>query len=142
MERDIDQDFVDFMGAYFGYGYGSGEEYWFPAIKKFFELLEEERNYDHEKLTKELGGLGAWSLINTFCEADILDYGTSPRHGWLSEKGERLRDYLADKSVDDLIGIYNNGEVRCGKDYCNCDEGGHHSENKRCGYNKFFNSIL
>lgn len=138
MTRNIHQDFVDFMGAYFGYGYGSEAEYFIPALKMFFELLKDGNNYDHKSIINEFGGLAAWLLINILCGADILEYGISPKYGWLSEKGEMLRDYLANKTVDDLIVICNSIDVDCGLDYCNCDNGKYHDKTEPCQYNKFF----
>lgn len=108
-------------------------------MKWFFDNLEDNRSYNHETLVEHFGGLAAWLWINTLCEADILEYGRSPMYGWLTEKGERLRDYLKDKSVDEIIEIYNTVEVKCGLDYCNCDEGKYIGNSEPCRYNKLFN---
>uniref|UniRef100_A0A6M3XT75 Uncharacterized protein n=1 Tax=viral metagenome TaxID=1070528 RepID=A0A6M3XT75_9ZZZZ len=127
-----DEQFIDWECSVFGYGYGSGEMYTLQTLKDFFSLLQEERNYDFEILEKELGGAICWLMINILCSADILEYGTSSRYGWLSEKGEKLRDYLKTKTVDDLYNLvmYVDEEkhIRCGIGYCNCDSPKNHRQ--------------
>jgi hypothetical protein len=64
-------------------------------------------------------------MINILCKADILDYGTSPRYGWLTyEKGKLLGDYLENKTADelyDLVMSTTEDTPMCGSNYCNCD---------------------
>src|ERR1051325_25697 len=104
----IDKHFKDWESATFGFGYGTGEEYTIPALKNFFNLLKEERSYSYEDVEKKFGKLGGWLMINILCHADILEYGTSPRFGWITEKGELLRDYLKTKTPDELYEMTTN----------------------------------
>jgi hypothetical protein len=118
-----DKNFIDWENQIFGYGYGTGEEYTIPALKQFFRLLKDNRQYDYEILEKHYGELAAWLLINILCHADILDYGTSARFGWLSEKGEMLRDYIAmktEKELYDLTSVKGGEYVGCYPMCCNC----------------------
>ena len=56
-------------------------------------------------------------------QRDILEYGTSPRFGWLTPQGESLKAFMASKSVDDLVQICDAPPeyAHCTPDYCNCD---------------------
>lgn len=119
-----DQQFIDWESDTFGFGYGTGEQYTLKALKQFMDSLEDNRSYNYEMLEKIFTPLSAWLLINIFGHADIIEYGTSPRFGWLTEKGELLRNYLADKSVNDLYELVMGVDqeyARCGSTYCNCD---------------------
>lgn len=129
MEK-INKYFVDWEGHVFGYGYGTGEEYTLPALKKFFDMLENIGNseilqYTHKKLETHLGEAIAWLLINILCHADILEYGTSPRFGWLTEQGNKLHDYLKTKTADELYNLVTSVDesyIHCYPDHCNCEE--------------------
>jgi hypothetical protein len=119
-----DKHFRDWENLTFGYGYGSGEEPIMGALKTFFDSLKDARSYDHEMLEKALGGATAWLLINALCRADILEYGTSPRYGWLTEKGELLERYFRQKTVEDVLDVLfrerDEWHDHCTKQYCNC----------------------
>lgn len=122
--------FRDWENATFGYGYGSGEEHILTALKSFFSLLENNRSYDHRVLEKELGPQVTWFLINTLCHEDIIEYGTSPRSGFLSEKGRLLRDFLSTRTVDELYQIiFDGNDDHCSRDYCSCNG---EQVNKKC----------
>ncbi len=97
MNKITDKNFVEWESHVFGFGYGTGEEHTIKALMRFFSLLENDRSYDHTVLEKEMGATVAWLLLNVFGHADIIEYGTSIRYGWLTEKGEFLRDYLKGK---------------------------------------------
>ncbi len=116
------KNFADWHNDVFGYGYGSGEEYWIPSLHRLLtELLVNRRNYESLTLEGAFGGLGAWLLINALCGAEIFEYGTSPRYGWLTERGELLREYAAAHSAEQLEEIAT--EIRensCMRDWCNC----------------------
>lgn len=119
-----DKHFIDWESEVFGYGYGSGEEPILTCLKFFLDTLEG-RGYDFRKLEAELGKATTWFMINTLAHADIIEYGTSPRFGWLTEKGELLRDYFRGKTVDELCNILEVEEgdyIHCLNDYCNCDK--------------------
>lgn len=99
--NEEDKNFIQWESEVFGYGYGTGEEYTLIAICDFFKAFTG-NSYDHDELANKLGPTVAWLLINTFCNDDVIEYGTSPRYGWLTKKGERLQKYLADKTPEYL----------------------------------------
>lgn len=132
--KHIDQHFADWESHVFGFGYGSGEEHILAALKKFMAAVGEGRDnprtYNYELLEKVLTPTVAWLLINALCHADILEYGTSPRFGWLSPEGERLRDYLEGKTVEQLEALcccddsdFAKTGHPCYPDHCNCAGG-------------------
>lgn len=96
------EDFKEWESNTFGYGYGTGEAVILPKIRLFLDNLKEECSYDHEEMEKILGETAFWLLLNALCKSGIIDYGTSPRYGWLSEKGEGLRDLYKQKTNDEL----------------------------------------
>jgi hypothetical protein len=122
--KTIDQHFLDWESTVFGFGYGTGEEFTIPAIRTFFDACPMEGNYDHKLLEDRLTPTVAWLLINTFAHADIIEYGTSPRFGWLSATGKQLKEYLHGKSTRYLFKVYNergDDYSECYPDHCNCD---------------------
>lgn len=134
-----EEQFIDWEGEVFGFGYGTGEEHTLKVLRSFMDSLENGRSYDHENLEKKLGATVAWLMINILCKADILEYGTSPRYGWLTEKGEKLKNFIGNKSVDDLYNLVtrvSDTYVSCGKTYCNCNPPD--SFNKKCPNNELF----
>lgn len=119
--KTLDDYFNDWESRVFGFGYGSGEEYIAAALKTFMEELKEGRSYDYRRLEERIGYTAAWLLINTLCHADIIEYGTSPRFGWLTKYGEALRDYTADKTGVELADVMmRTYEEQCYPDHCNC----------------------
>ena len=131
-----DKSFIDWEVEYFGFGYGTGEEFTLKALKKFFSKFG--NGYDHRDVEKAFGELSAWLLINILCGADIIEYGTSPRFGWFTEKGELLRDYIKSKKNDELYNLIMDTDenyIYCGKDYCNC---GKESKLEKCINNQLF----
>ncbi len=136
--------FNDWESEIFGFGYGTGEEYTIPALKRFIELFipNESRNnpscYDYRILEKELTPTVAWLLINIFCKDDKIEYGTSPRFGWLTDKGNLLKDFINSHTVDELYEICTSKTEEyapCYPDYCNCDD--KKNEKDKC-LNPFF----
>lgn len=113
-----DKHFIDWENHVFGFGYGSGERHVLGGIKVLFESLDPgSGGYQSVNLEKIMGALSAWLLINALCHADILEYGTSPRNGWLShDRGVFLKQYMDGKSVDDLYAVL--GSVDPDHDYC------------------------
>ena len=123
--KTIENHFTDWEQNYFGYGYGSGEEFVTPAIKKFLSACPEEGNYNYQEIEKALEGPITWLLMNTLCRADILEYGTSPRYGWLTQEGVALKKFMESKTDEELIGLsghQDEGYAACFPDYCNCDD--------------------
>jgi len=138
MERTIKDHFADWESHVFGFGYGSGEHHVLGAVKLLFGTVPDEGGYDYREIEKVCGPEVAWLLINTLCRADIIEYGTSPRFGWLTPQGKRLRAFFADHSVDDLVGmtIREEGGSGCYPDICNCGPDGY-SPKKLC-HNPFW----
>jgi len=126
MAKSLDQAFVDWEESVFGFGYGSGEEHVIKALRVFFEHTPpneaESRCYDYTVFEKELGGSTAWLLLNALGHADIIEYGSSPRFGWLTEHGYRLRSYILSRKLNELLGILAESTMECQLDCCNCDE--------------------
>ena len=138
-ERTIDDHFYDWQSDVFGYGYGTDEEYTLPAIKAFMAAIPADGRYDYSVLENAVGSTVAWLLINTFCQADLISYGTSPRYGWLEPTGKRLKEYLDGKTFDDLVDVLNahaEDYFQCFKDGCNCGPDGW-SKEKFC-HNPFW----
>lgn len=103
----------------FGYGYGNGEWPILSVVKVFFDNLDDGKRYDFRTLEKKLGETVTWLLINALCREDVIEYGTSPRFGWLSPCGEFVRDFVKSKTPDELYEIImaDKDEI----DFCECD---------------------
>lgn len=132
-----DEYFIDWESHVFGYGYGTGEEYTLPALKVFFSTIGEAdrpNSYHHRKLEEALTPTVAWLMINILCHADILEYGTSPRFGWLTPHGERLKTFVDGKTADELYNVWADaGELsNCSPTACNCGPHGY-EEGRKCG---------
>lgn len=125
--KSLDDNFRDWETTAFGFGYGTGEPHIIPALKAFMDTLEDRRSYDYRAVEERHGPLAAWLLINALCHADILEYGTSPRFGWLTAKGEALRDYVAGRSAEELLTVldYDENYYPCYPDSCNCGPDGY-----------------
>lgn len=137
MTKTIEQNFTDWEADTFGFGYGTGEAFIIPALRKFLELCNRGPScgYHHSDLEGELGGAVAWLLINALCDVDIIDYGTSPRGGWLTSKGMRLREFVLARSVEDLLALTcrtmeGDGHIHCARDFCNCGPNGYEAGRK------------
>ena len=125
--KTLDDYFTDWEGHVFGFGYGTGEVYIIPLLKKFFGCFIVDIRYDYRILEDNLTSEATWLLINILCHVDIIEYGTSPRFGWLTKKGERLRDFINANSADRLLELTCRDEswTRCYPDACNCSENGY-----------------
>jgi hypothetical protein len=133
MKTITDKNFIDWFAENFGYGYGSGELYILPALKGFLEVCPETGNYDFRVIENKIGGFQCWFLMNTLCKENIIEYGTSPRFGWLTEKGKLLKEYLAGKTADNLyeLVMVDSDYVHCMSNACNCGKNGY-VEGKKC----------
>lgn len=130
MAKTIDENFRDWESSTFGFGYGSGEPHTVPALKRFFELCPDEGGYDYRVLETELGPVAAWLLINALARhrVDVLEYGTSPRFAWLTDRGKRLKAYMASKAADGLVEIAasrSEDDNACSPNACNCGPNGY-----------------
>lgn len=136
--KKIEESFIDWESSTFGFGYGTGEEYTLAALKAFMSMVgfgepgDRQHCYNHKTLADALTPTVAWLLINTLCKADILEYGTSPRYGWLTDKGEALKAFVDSKSVQELEALVHVDQdyVHCYPDACNCGPGGYEAGRK------------
>jgi len=136
--KPIDDAFADWEGSVFGYGYGTGEEHILGALVAFMEQIKDGRSYDYRDLEVACGATVAWLLINALCHADIIEYGSSPRFGWLTPQGGLLCDYICSKTASELYQIISDRSteyIGCGADYCNCGSG---PTDGACQNNPFF----
>lgn len=134
--KSIEDSFRDWEANAFGYGYGTGEEHVITALRRFFELCEgEHERYDYRQLETELSPVVAWLLINLLCShrLDVIEYGTSPRFGWLTDTGKRLKQFMLSRSAEELIALtdYSCEYRNCGPDACNCGPRGY-VEGRKC----------
>ncbi len=128
MTKTQDQYFVDWESFAFGFGYGTGEPHLIPVIKDFLEHLASKRPYDYREIEAKFGPVVGWMMINKMCELDVIEYGTSPRGGWLTEHGQRLADYVSERSAEQLIDLvteFPDGYIHCYPDACNCGPQGY-----------------
>ena len=138
--KTIEQSFVDWESYAFGFGYGTGEEYILSALKAFFDAFGNEAlpdrpdAYDHVKLETAVGGDVAWLLINALCRVDVIEYGTSPRFGWLTEPGRVLMEFIKSRPLGELVRLVcenGDGSDYCTPDVCNCGPRGY-EEGRKC----------
>lgn len=133
MTKTIEQNFADWEGNVFGFGYGTGEPHTVAALKGFFDAVGRDdaaHGYDYKKMEEALTPTVAWLMINILCRygVDIIEYGTSPRYGWLTSEGEALRDFVKAHTVDELVDICcsrTEGDDMCYPDACNCGPEGY-----------------
>lgn len=128
--KTIEENFTDWEASAFGFGYGTGEEHILPALKSFFSAFgnHDDRNaYDYEALEAVVTPTVAWLIINVLGHADIIEYGTSPRYGWLTPHGERLKAFIDSKSAEELYELTCRDENyhHCSPDACNCGPAGY-----------------
>lgn len=131
-----EMQFKQWEGRVFGAGYGSGELPVMKAVKIFFDSLEDERSYDFETLESKLGDTTTWLLINAFDKGSMIEWGTSARFGWLTSCGDYVRDYVKDKSPEQLYDILMSDED---EDYCECDGRMKETGHEFCGKNPMVN---
>lgn len=139
--KTVEEYFVDWEAEVFGFGYGTGEKHTLSSLRRFLELCVHSSgdSYDFQELEREIGETVAWLLINILCRADIIEYGTSPRYGWLTTQGKRLQVFCTTRTSDalyDLVMAKDNPDC-CSPYQCNCGED--FVENKRCP-NPFFSA--
>ena len=127
MGKTIEQNFADWECDVFGFGYGSGEQHTTAALKTFFSAVPLEGCYDYKSLEEALTPTVAWLLINTLCHQDVIEYGTSPRFGWLTQEGKSLKTFVDSKTLEELLAIcsFNDEDASnvCYPNACNCGPG-------------------
>lgn len=138
MSKTIEQHFADWEGHVFGFGYGSGEPHVLAALKMFFANFGEDdrpNSYSYEHLEAAVTPAIAWLLINALCHADVIEYGTSPRYGWLTAEGERVKAFVNGHSADDLVQLCCDRDESyhpCYPNACNCGPEGY-EKGRKCG---------
>lgn len=124
--KTIEESFRDWESHVFGYGYGTGEPHTLRALKNFLAAIGRDDHphaYNYEVLEERCSAENTWFLINILCHADIIEYGSSPRYGWLTKEGEALRAFVSAKTVDELVDLccaHDNEYIPCYPDACNC----------------------
>lgn len=123
--KTIDDYFADWEAHVFGIGYGTGEKPILGALKTFLETCAEDGCYSYKDLESACGATVAWLLITILVRADVIEYGSSPRFGWLDTNGKALRDYVRGRDVDTLFDVVYRDQdyVHCYPDRCQCDDG-------------------
>ena len=126
--KTIADHFSDWESHVFGYGYGTGEPHIIQALRTFFDACGSAPShaYQYDKLESLLTPTVAWLLINALCHADIIEYGTSPRFGWMTTpNGKELFRFVTTHDVKAMIYLANRNQEHtpCYPDHCNCDDG-------------------
>lgn len=127
--------FIEWETRVFGAGYGTGEFPILSAVKTFFKCLEDNRSYNYKTLEKKLGDTVTWLLINAFDKGNMIEWGTSARYGWLTSCGEYVRDFIKDKTPEELykIAMSENDGI------CLCDGEIKSEGHEDCGKNPMVN---
>jgi hypothetical protein len=100
-----EREFCTWYGDTLGYGYGTGDVHFCHALVTFLRHCRETGSYTYTTMQDALGEAAFWFFLNTLCHAGLVDYGTSPRYGWLSEEGKRLADFVKDYDADRLYNL-------------------------------------
>lgn len=125
--KTIEDNFTDWESATFGLGYGTGDPHVIGALKDFLALCRQGKHvhaYNYEELEKALTPATAWLLITALVKDDKIEYGTSPRFGWLTPHGERLAKFVGERTVEQLCDLTSTDSdyIHCFADHCNCDD--------------------
>lgn len=102
----IDDQFRNWYRHVFGDGYGSAEPVVVSLMKKFFEHVEgyDGRGYNTYDMQEQGWDEGQlWLLVALLDKGGCLEWGTSIRIGWIRCQTELVRDYLRDKSREDVL---------------------------------------
>ncbi len=126
ISKTLEDHFTDWESHAFGFGYGTGEEHTIPALKAFFAAFGNWDNlnaYDYRNLEAAVTPTVAWLIISVLGHKDIIEYGTSPRFGWLTPKGERLKKFVDKHTADELLELTckDSEYIHCYPGHCNCD---------------------
>jgi hypothetical protein len=124
--KSPEHQFRDWNNYFIGYGYGTGEVHTLGALKKFLETVHEDGMYQYQELETAVTPTVAWLLINILIESEIIEYGTSPRHGWLTTSGKELKKFVIRHSLEELFDIcctsmYGEAYIYCCPEFCNCE---------------------
>jgi len=71
-------------------------------LPKFFSVETPEVGFDD---SHAMNDLQYWLVVSWLTEMDMFEYGTSPRGGWLTEKGEQFKKYVleTEKPITSLM---------------------------------------
>ena len=142
-EKPIERHFAEWFGEEFGFGYGTGEPHMLAALSGFMEAVGGEGSpnaYDYQVMERRLTPTVAWLMINALCRCNVIEYGTSPRFGWLTPQGIALKAFTAGRSVDDLVAVAMIDDLdHCAPNFCNCGPDGY-SKKKLC-HNPFWREV-
>ena len=127
--------FKQWEGRVFGAGYGTGELPILKVVKLFFDTLKDDRNYDFNFLEEEVGEQTTWLLINLLSKGNVIEWGTSSRYGWLTSCGEYVRDFIKDKTPEELYKIVTEDN----HSICECDGEIRGTGHEDCGKNPMVN---
>lgn len=107
---NMDKQYHDLLTDGLHWNAYGGDESLYGTLKIFFESIEVRvkpdyriLSYDYRVLSETVGSSAAWMLIYQFSHLGWINYGTSPRFGWLEEAGVWLHKYVLSKTVDELI---------------------------------------
>lgn len=129
--KPIEESFIDWESLAFGFGYGTGEQHVFRALKGFFDLIGKNpdlpHSYDYEQLEESLTAPVTWLLINALCRhpVNIIEYGSSPRFGWLTAEGIALKAFVDAHTVGELEALQIDNYIPCAPNCCNCGPNGY-----------------
>ena len=125
--KTLEDYFADWENDTFGYGYGTGEEHTIAALHDLFMAFKftpaGTLGFDAVDLEAQCGPVVAWLLINILCHDDKIEYGTSPRHAWVTPPGNELARFIRERTIADLLRIVDRDPsqyVYCMPDHCNC----------------------
>lgn len=123
--KTIEDHFADWERDKLGLGYGTGEEPVLGALKAFMSLTVRSDDgittYDSLVIEEKLGVTVAWLLINFLGNNGLTDWGCSARFGWLTSAGNALKDFIDQKSLEELVDICTREqEYSCFHDNCQC----------------------
>lgn len=107
--NELGMHFKSWEQEVFGFGYGTGEAHTLEVLRTFLAMCEPKDHgvysYDYRVMEEGLGAASFWLMLNVLCHADIIEYGTSPRFGWLTPQGVELRKYVLAHDVGHLYDI-------------------------------------
>lgn len=73
--------------------YGEFEVYLGTFLKEVFKHEFKEYGFEEIKMTNDFA-TAYWFVLSWLNSQDMFNYGTSPRGGWLEEKGERFKKII------------------------------------------------
>lgn len=71
--------------------YGELEYYLDEYLPKFFSVEVKDVGFDQKH---QMNDLQFWFTVSWLHQMGCLEYGTSPRGAWLTEKGKELKEYV------------------------------------------------